>query len=172
MNEGLKFITGDIGNAFVQANTKEKIYTIAGPEFGEKQDSVVILKKALYGLATSARQWSLALGDTIRELGFFPSRVDPDLWMKKSKNGSKYDYIATYVDDLIIVAMEPEEYLQHIKNKYPIRNIEMMPEYYLGNNLEMRNNKTIKVSSRKYVIRHFKKGNRIGHTRRSSGVRR
>ena len=27
----------------------------------------------------------------------------------------------------------------------------MMPEYYLGNNLEMRNNKTIKVSSRKYV---------------------
>ena len=30
LNEGLSFVTGDIGNAFVQADTNEKIYKIAG----------------------------------------------------------------------------------------------------------------------------------------------
>ena len=45
LNEGLSLVTGDIGNAFVQANTKEKVYTIAGREFGERQDCVVVIKK-------------------------------------------------------------------------------------------------------------------------------
>jgi len=111
LNEGLSFITGDIGNAFVQADTKEKIYTIAGAEFGDKKDCVVILKKALYGLATSARQWNIKLGDTIRGLGFEPTRADPDLWIKLSKDGTKYEYIATYVDDIIVVAIDPKIYL-------------------------------------------------------------
>ena len=30
LNESLSFVTGDIGNAFVHADTKEKVYTIAG----------------------------------------------------------------------------------------------------------------------------------------------
>jgi len=83
-NEDLKFVTVDIGNALVQADTNEKIFTIAGPEFGDKEECVVILKKALYGLSTSARQWSLTLGDTIREMGFVPTRADPDLCIRLS----------------------------------------------------------------------------------------
>ena len=43
------------------------------------------------------------------------------------------------------------KYLEFIKRKFPIRNIEEMPEYYLGNNLEIRCNNTIKVSSSKYI---------------------
>ena len=35
-------------------------------------------------------------------MGFKPSRADPDIWMKSSKNGSHYEYIAVYVDDLAI----------------------------------------------------------------------
>ena len=65
MKHDLKIITGDIGNAFVQALTKEKIWSNAGPEFGDRQGCKVIFKKALYGLATSARQWNLKLGDSL-----------------------------------------------------------------------------------------------------------
>ena len=65
VNHNIPFLTGDIGNAFVQAKTKEKIYSIAGKEFGQKQGCVLILQKALYGLAPSARAWNLELGDTI-----------------------------------------------------------------------------------------------------------
>jgi len=90
LHEDLKLISGDIGNAFIQADTNEKIYTIAGPEFGEKEGSVVIIKKSLYGLVTSARQWSLTLGDFIREMGFRPTRADPDLWIRLSEDNNKY----------------------------------------------------------------------------------
>ena len=153
MNENLKFVTGDISNAFVQADTNEKIYSIAGPEFGEKEGCKVIIKKALYGLATSARRWSLTLGDAIKGMGFRPTRADPDLWIKENDSGDKYEYIATYVDDIIIVAEDPMKYLESIKSKFPIRDIEEIPEYYLGNILEIRSNNTIKVSSSKYITK-------------------
>ena len=79
-------MTCDIVNTFVHADAKEKVYTIAGREFGERKDCTIIIKKALYGLATSSRQWNITLGDSIRELGFTPTRVDPDLWIRMSND--------------------------------------------------------------------------------------
>ena len=119
LNEGLSFVTGDIGNAFIHAETKEKVYTVAGPEFGAKKDCTIIIKKALYGLSTSSRQWNTTLGDSIRTLGFTPTRADPDLWIKLNEKGDKYEYIATYVDDLIIVAENPMSYLNEVKKGIP-----------------------------------------------------
>ena len=84
-------------------------------------------------------------------MDFKPNRSDPDLWIKESEDGKNYEYITTYVDDIIIVADKPMKYLEIIKSKFPIRNIEEMPEHYLGNNLEMQSKITIKVSSRKYI---------------------
>ena len=47
--------TGDIGNAFLYGKTKEKVYIIAGPEFGpELQGKRMIIEKSLYGLKSSA----------------------------------------------------------------------------------------------------------------------
>jgi hypothetical protein len=40
----------DIGNAFLEALTLEKVCIIAGPEFGNLQGHVMIIYKALYGL--------------------------------------------------------------------------------------------------------------------------
>ena len=45
LKHNLKIVTGDIGNAFVQALTKEKIWSRAGPEFGDRQGCTVIFKK-------------------------------------------------------------------------------------------------------------------------------
>ena len=160
MNEGLSFMTGDIGNAFVHALTKEKIYSVAGPEFDHREGCKIIIKKALYGLATSARQWNLTLGDVIRKMGFTPSRADPDLWIKESGNKDTYEYIATYVDDIIIVSKDPTKYMENIKEVFPIRNEAIMPSYYLGNNLKLNENRTMKVSSEKYiqeVLRKYQK---------------
>ena len=52
---GLKALCGDVGNAFVTAFTTEKVYCIAGLEFGEEHvGKTIVLKKALYGLASSS----------------------------------------------------------------------------------------------------------------------
>ena len=46
----LDILAGDINSDYIQAYTKEKIYTIAGPEFGPLQGRILIIVKALYGL--------------------------------------------------------------------------------------------------------------------------
>jgi hypothetical protein len=51
----LDILSADIQNAYLNTPTKEKIYTIAGPEFGA--DNVggrqVLIMRALYGLQNS-----------------------------------------------------------------------------------------------------------------------
>jgi hypothetical protein len=51
----LKQLCGDGTNAFVNAYTNKKIYAVAGLEFGkEAVRKIVIIRKALHGLASSA----------------------------------------------------------------------------------------------------------------------
>jgi hypothetical protein len=47
----------DIGNAYLEALTSEKVCIIAGPEFGNLQGHVMIIYKALYGLGSSGARW-------------------------------------------------------------------------------------------------------------------
>ena len=47
---GLDVSACDIQNAYLTADCREKIYTIAGPEFGSERGSIMVIKKALYGL--------------------------------------------------------------------------------------------------------------------------
>ena len=77
----LRFMTGDIGNAFCTAPCAEKIWSQCGPEFGHKQGMRVVLKRALYGLKTAARSFHEFFGDFLRTMGFKPSRADQDLWI-------------------------------------------------------------------------------------------
>lgn len=43
----------DIGNAYLNARCREKLWTISGPEFGSRKGSVMIISRALYGLKSS-----------------------------------------------------------------------------------------------------------------------
>ena len=40
---GLDVLAGDIGNAYINAPCKEKIWIIAGPEFGSDQGQVMLI---------------------------------------------------------------------------------------------------------------------------------
>ena len=50
-----------------------------------------------------------------------------------------------------MVTNNAEQYLKAIKGKYPIRNVSYDPEYYLGNNIERKQNKTIKYQIYIYI---------------------
>jgi Reverse transcriptase (RNA-dependent DNA polymerase) len=43
----------DVSSAYLEATTKEKVYFIAGGEFGEKEGNTLMVEKALYGLRSS-----------------------------------------------------------------------------------------------------------------------
>jgi hypothetical protein len=72
-----KVLCGDIGKTFVTAETKEKVYHIAGLEFGaERQGQVVIICEALYGLASSAACFHVHFAETFCSFGFCATQFD------------------------------------------------------------------------------------------------
>jgi hypothetical protein len=113
---GLETWSTDIGNAYLEAMTKELLYIIAGPEFGPLEGHTMIVYKALYGLRTSGVRWHERFADCLREMGFFLSKCDNDIWMRR--NGDVYEYIAVYVDDLAIAAKLPGVIAATLEEKY------------------------------------------------------
>ena len=98
---GLTCCATDVGNAFLYGKTKEKVYIVAGPEFGpELEGKTLVVYKSLYSLQTSTARFHETLGDSLRSLGFKPLRYDPDLWYRD--RGDHYEYLASYVDDILI----------------------------------------------------------------------
>eukprot|EP00957_Ditylum_brightwellii_P001928 148351-Ditylum_brightwellii.AAC.1 len=57
MLNDMKILAADISSAYLMAQTKEKMYTRLGPEFGDWVGKLAIIDKALYGLVGSCTQF-------------------------------------------------------------------------------------------------------------------
>ena len=68
----LDVLIADIGNAYLNADCHEKVYTIAGPEFGSNAGKHIVITRALYGLKSSGAAWREHLASTMTDLNFTP----------------------------------------------------------------------------------------------------
>ena len=93
----------DIGNAYLEAPTEEKLYIVAGPEFEDWEGFILTFSNALYGLKSSGKRWAETLHDILKDTDFTPSRADQCIWLKNIKL-NLYEYIVVYLDDLCIDA--------------------------------------------------------------------
>ena len=131
---GLEVRAADISNAYLYSKTQEKCMILAGPEFGpDLAGKLIIIFKSLYGLKSAAARFHEHLGVTLRKMGYRPSKGEPNLWMKDCNE--HYEYIATYVDDLMIASKDPEGIIKTVKETYDLKGVGP-PEYYLGGNVE------------------------------------
>ena len=115
----LKVWKADIGNAYLEAKTKEKVFIIAGKGFGNLEGHTLVIDKALYGLKSSGLRWHQRLVDVLRDMGFEMSKADPDVWMRQNEN--IWEYIAVYVDDLAIAARDPESICKTLTEQYKFK---------------------------------------------------
>ena len=126
----------DIQNAYLTADCREKIYTIAGPEFGSERGSIMVVKKALYGLKSSGAAFRALLAERLYEIGFVPSKGDSDVWMRPGvkPNGFEYwEYILCYVDDVLCVSHKTTETLQALQRFFKLKDDKIdEPDMYLG----------------------------------------
>ena len=76
---GLDICAADVGNAYLNAKTTEKVYVITGPEFGDEAGRIALVVRALYGLKSSGAAWHAHFANTLTDLGFLPCRSDPDV---------------------------------------------------------------------------------------------
>jgi hypothetical protein len=88
----------------------------AGPEFGvDLHGKNLIIDKSLYGLKTSAARFHEHLSESLLRLGFKKTKHNPDLWMVGKS--SYYEYLATYVDDILIWSKDPMAFIKSLKKK-------------------------------------------------------
>ena len=142
----------DVGNAYLEAYTDEKLCIVAGPEFKELQGHLLIMVKALYGTRSGGARWHDRLFDILQEMKFKPSKADPDVWMRPEPGGTCYEYIAVYVDDLAIAAKDSQAFCNELKKKYNLKLKGVGPlEYHLGCTYKKDPDGTLAADPRRYV---------------------
>ena len=128
----------DIGNAYLNAPPREKIYIKCGPEFGpEFEGRYAIIVRALYGLKSSGASWRSFLARVLdEELNFKMCRADNDVWFKPAKkaDGTRYYiYVLVYTDDILCVAERPKETLDKLDQHFLLKpESRGRPKIYLG----------------------------------------
>ena len=134
LNE-LGLVMIDVGNAFINALSRESVCARAGPEFGEFEGCIVIIVKALYGLRSSGSAWHAQFSDHLKSMGFTQSRADMDMWLRRQRkpDGSEYyEYLVVYVDDVLIVSHNTQAIVDAIAaHPYELKGGDA-PETYLG----------------------------------------
>ena len=64
-------------------------------------------------------------------MGFTPSKAEADIWMRE--NNDLYEYIAVYVDDLLVTARDPNHILQTLQEQHKFKLKGVGPlMYHLG----------------------------------------
>lgn len=123
--QGLGVLTGDEGNAFIQAFTKEKCYK-------RQHDCYHFLGAVCSYHSSAAERYCTLFTDFLHSLGLTPTGYDRAVRLCKSVDG--YDYICTHVDDFKIVAKYPEtSWMEMIKATFQVKESGER-DYYLGNN--------------------------------------
>lgn len=106
---GLDIAACNIGNAYLNADCREKLWTIAGPEFGSDCGAVMILICPLYRLESSGMAWT-ELAETLDAMGYKSTEADPDAWMRRAvkPSGEEYwAYMLIYVDNCLHIHHDP-----------------------------------------------------------------
>ena len=123
----------DVDTAFLNAPLEETIYMLPPKGLtGIPEGHVLELKKSLYGLKQSPRNFNKDLNTTLLDIGFTRCTSDTCIYTKTVNNLDVY--AAVYVDD-IIIACQDDNIIKDIKAqialKYKVKDMGIM-DWYLG----------------------------------------
>ena len=151
---GLKVLSADLQNAYLNALPREKVYFYTGPEFGNRKGCIIIVKRALYGLKTSGAAFRAKLAEDLRSMGYVSTLSDNDVYLKKrtkSDGFTYYEVVITYVDDIICIGKNPEGFMKRLEDLYKLKNGFEEPKTYLGMTLRCAESGSWFLSSESYV---------------------
>ena len=71
----------------------------------------------------------------MRSMNFEPCKADTDVWLRPTSDKSCYEYIAVYVDDLLIYMKDSASFCKTLKDKFKFKLKGDGPiSYHLGMN--------------------------------------
>ena len=132
----LNLLACDIQNAYLTADCREKIYTIAGSEFGSEAGGVMVIRKALYGLKSSGAAFRAHLAEALCDFSYMPTKADPDVWIRSATKPNGFEYyemMLIYVDDILCISHDPHATMKGIQATFKLKDDKIeKPENYLG----------------------------------------
>ena len=96
----------DVKTAFLNGELQEEIWIQDPPGFTMSGPGEALrLRRTIYGLKQSPREWHRKLSSTLREMAFTPSLADAGLYMLRDPtDGSTSAALVTVVDDMLLAA--------------------------------------------------------------------
>jgi hypothetical protein len=146
--------TMDVSSAFLNGDLDEEIYMAQPEGFAApgQEHLVCRLKKSLYGLKQSPRQWYHKLHTTFTELGFSRCASDHCVWVW-AKDGIKV-IVPAYVDDLTLACKHQptlNRIKEELKKRYKMHDLGPI-KYILGIEvIRDRANRSMLLSQRKHI---------------------
>ena len=99
----------------------------------------MLITRALYGLRASGATFRSFLGEDLYDLGYVPTKADPDVWIRlavKSCGFRYYEMLLCYVDDVLSISEEPLKTMKGIQRTFKLKDDKIAePEDYLGASL-------------------------------------
>ena len=118
----------------------------------------MIVKKALYGLKGSGATFRAHLAEKLHDIGFIPTRADPDVWRRpavRPDGFEYYEYILCYVDDLLAISHDAQSVLKSVQDTFKFKDDKIdKPDIYLRAQLDKMSVDDFEgwtMSSKKYV---------------------
>lgn len=102
----------DVVTAYLEGPLDEEIYLEPFEGLDIEKGSVICLRRGLYGLKQSGRNWNKVISTFFEEQGLYATLADQSVFI--NKDGSLI--VALYVDDLLILA-ESQDTVSQIKGK-------------------------------------------------------
>ncbi|GJS91621.1 retrotransposon protein, putative, ty1-copia subclass [Tanacetum coccineum] len=93
----------DVKNAFLSGHLSEEVYMTQPECFVSPKypNHVCKLKRSIYRLKQTSRQWNTQFDDEIKKFGFTQNRDEPCVYQKAS--GSYVTFLILYVDGILIM---------------------------------------------------------------------
>ena len=94
----------DVQTAFLNADVEEEVFVKMAPGYEGSNESGVSLpmklKKSIYGLRQSPKNWSSTMGHHLGKIGFCALKLDPCVYVYEDDSGSAI--LTLYVDDALL----------------------------------------------------------------------
>ena len=96
----------------------------------------MLVVRALYGLKSSGAAFRALLAKTLHEIGYQPTKADPDVWIRKAVKPKRFEYyelVLCYVNDVLLISHKAMETMDGIRTKFTLKGDKVEePDLYLG----------------------------------------
>lgn len=150
--KNLELIQLDVKTAFLNSDISREAY-IEVPEGMNTSAKLLKLKKALYGLSTSPRDWFNCLKTILEEYGL--KSFENEICLYKKKCEKEELYVLTYVDDILIAGTTNKtinDFVSYLETKVELRKNSGKQLMFLGMEIE-RENFVYRISQKRLIKR-------------------